>query len=115
MCPQEQWQMSGSAPEAYEHHMVPTLFTAWAEDLLAHAAVRPGERLLDVACGTGIVARLAAAHVGPTGQVMGVDLNPGMVEVARAQPSPSGVPLQWRQGDAQSLPCADATFDVVCC
>jgi ubiquinone/menaquinone biosynthesis C-methylase UbiE len=111
----EQWQVSGNAPQAYERYMVPTLFTPWAQELLARAALHAGERVLDVACGTGIVARLAAQRVGPSGYVMGVDLNAAMIETARTQTPPAGAPVEWREGDAHALPCADATFDVVCC
>ena len=81
MSPQERWQISGNAAEAYERYLVPTLFTPWAHDLIARAALRPDERVLDAACGTGIVARLAAAYVGVTGHGVGVDLNPGMLAV----------------------------------
>jgi len=116
MSPQERWQVSGNAPEAYEHSLVPTLFTPWAHDLIARAALRPGERVLDVACGTGIVARLAAAHVGVAGHVVGVDLNPGMLAVARAQTlTTASARVEWRAGDANALPCDNATFDVVFC
>jgi len=84
MRPEEQWQVSGSAPEAYEHYLVPTLFTPWAEDLVDRMALRPGERVVDVACGTGIVARLAAHRINPGGAVTGLDLNAGMLSVARS-------------------------------
>lgn len=60
--------------------------------LVDAAYLAPGERVLDVACGTGVVARVAAKHVGPTGRVVGVDLNPGMIAVARALPAPVGPP-----------------------
>ena len=76
----------GSAAEIYEHHMVPAIFGPWAEDLLALATPQPGERVLDVACGTGVVARLVAQRVGPSGTVVGFDLNPGMLTVARTLP-----------------------------
>jgi ubiquinone/menaquinone biosynthesis C-methylase UbiE len=56
----ERWQLRGTAPAVYERYLVPTLFTPWAVDLLARVALQPGARVLDVACGMGIVARLAA-------------------------------------------------------
>jgi ubiquinone/menaquinone biosynthesis C-methylase UbiE len=79
MSQQERWQVSGNASEAYERYLVPTMFTPWAHDLIARAALRSGEHVIDVACGTGIVARLAAAVVGSAGHVVGVDLNAGMI------------------------------------
>jgi ubiquinone/menaquinone biosynthesis C-methylase UbiE len=116
MRPHEGWQVSGTAAEAYERSVVPTLFTPWAHDLLTRAALQRGERVLDVACGTGIVARLAAAHVGVAGHVVGIDLNPGMLAVARAQtPASASAKVEWRAGDANALPCDDATFNVVFC
>ena len=93
----EQWQVSGHAPQAYERYMVPTLFTPWAQELLARAALHAGERVLDVACGTGIVARLAAQRVGPSGYVMGVDLNAAMIETARTQ-TPRAHPSSGAKG-----------------
>ena len=111
----ERWQVAGNAPEAYERHIVPTIFTPWAEDLLTRVALQPGEHVLDIACGTGIVARLAAPQVGGAGRVVGVDLNTGMLDMARAQALPAGASVEWQEGDATALPCDDATFDVVCC
>ena len=81
---QGQWQVAGSAPEVYERELVPAVFGVWAPILVELAQPRAGERVIDVACGTGIVARIAAARVGPTGAVVGVDLNPGMLSVARS-------------------------------
>jgi SAM-dependent methyltransferase len=81
---QGQWRVAGSAPEVYERELVPAVFGVWAPTLVDLAQLRPGERVVDVACGTGIVARIAAARVGPTGSVVGVDLNPGMLSVARS-------------------------------
>jgi ubiquinone/menaquinone biosynthesis C-methylase UbiE len=113
---QEQWQVSGNAPEAYEHYMVPTLFTPWAMDLVERMALHPGERVVDVACGTGIVARLAAHRVSPGGAVTGLDLNPGMLSVARSlSPATTDVKMEWQEGSAVALPFANATFDVVLC
>ena len=115
---EEQWQVAGSAPEVYERELVPAVFGAWAPILVELAQPRPGDRVVDVACGTGIVARIAAARVGPTGAVVGIDLNPGMLSVARAVVStdarPSG-PLQWQEASAEKLPFPDGSFDVVYC
>lgn len=115
MSQQEQWQLAGSGPAQYERYQVPSVFRPLAELFLATMPLRAGERVLDVACGTGIVARLAAQQVGPTGRVTGVDLNPGMLAVARAQAPTSGAAIDWREGDAGALPCDDASYDVVLC
>ncbi len=115
MSQQERWQVSGNASEAYERYLVPTMFTPWAHDLIERAALQSGERVIDVACGTGIVARLAAEAVGSSGQVVGVDLNAGMIEMARSQTPSSGAPVEWREGDVNALPYNDATFDVLLC
>ena len=85
------WQLAASAPELYERYLVPTIARLWAADLVERAAPKPGERVLDVACGTGIVARLAAAAMG-TGHVVGLDINEGMLAVARSRSA--GVGLQ---------------------
>ncbi len=105
----------GSAAEIYERHMVPAIFGPWAEDLLALATPQPGERVLDVACGTGVVARLVAQRVGSSGTVVGFDLNPGMLTVARTLPPPQGAPIEWREGNVSAIPLPDATFDLVLC
>jgi SAM-dependent methyltransferase len=112
---QESWQLAGSSPESYERYQVPSLFRPLAERFLAVMPLRAGEWVLDVACGTGIVARLAAQQVGPTGLVTGVDLNPGMLAVARAHTPTSGAAIDWREGDAGALPCADGSYHVVLC
>jgi ubiquinone/menaquinone biosynthesis C-methylase UbiE len=115
---QGQWQVAGSAPEVYERELVPAVFGPWAPILVELAQPRPSERVLDVACGTGIVARIAATRVGPTGTVVGVDLNPGMLSVARSvvsTDSRSGGPLQWQEASADKLPFPDGSFNVVYC
>jgi ubiquinone/menaquinone biosynthesis C-methylase UbiE len=104
----------GSGPETYERYMVPSVFGPWAVDLVKLAAPIPGERVLDVACGTGIVARLAAKHVGPMGKVIGLDLNAGMLTVARSTTAGTEN-IEWREGNATALPLSDKTFDLVLC
>ena len=113
MTQQGQWQVAGSAPEVYERELVPAVFGVWAPILVELAQPRPGERVVDVACGTGIVARIAATSVGPTGAVVGVDLNPGMLSVARSV-VPTGS-IQWQEASADKLPFPDGSFNVVYC
>jgi ubiquinone/menaquinone biosynthesis C-methylase UbiE len=115
MSQQEPWQLAGSGPASYERYQVPSLFGPLAALFLATIPLRAGERVLDVACGTGIVARLAAQQIGTTGLVTGVDLNPGMLEVARAHTPMSGAAVDWRVGDAGALPCDDGSYHVVLC
>lgn len=107
----ETFNLSLEQAHAYEDLFVPALFAQWVPTLLQTAGVEPGQRVLDVACGTGVVARQAAELVGPAGQVSGVDLNPAMVEVARETAST----IDWRVGDAGDLPYDDASFDVALC
>ncbi len=99
--------------ELYERHWVPAMFVPTASLMLDHAALRRGERVLDVACGTGIVSRMAAPFVGREGQVTGLDIAPHMLAVAKSRPAPAGAAIEWREGDAMNLPFADGTFDAV--
>ena len=94
----------------YEKLMVPALFESWAERVLNEAAIKPGDRMLDVACGTGIVARTAIKRSGNNGlSVTGLDPNPGMLAVAESNTSGS----DWKEGVAEDLPFEDESFDVV--
>jgi ubiquinone/menaquinone biosynthesis C-methylase UbiE len=108
-------QYGGTAPEIYERYFVPLIPRPFASDLVAEAALAPGEHVLDVACGTGIVARLAFERVKPTGTVVGVDLNPGMLSVARAAAVASGADIRWYETSAESIPLPDDSFDAVLC
>lgn len=107
----ETFQISAEQAEAYEELFVPALFGQWVEPVLRAAEVGPGDRVLDVACGTGVVARAAAERVAPDGTTTGVDLNPAMLAVAR-RIAPE---IDWRQGDVAALPFSDDAFDVVAC
>ena len=109
------FQLSGSAPDMYERYIVATLTATLAQDLVTRAALTPGEHVLDVACGTGVVTRQAVQAVGPTGQVIGLDVNAGMLRVARTLAPPEHTTLTYREGSALALPFPDATFDVVLC
>jgi ubiquinone/menaquinone biosynthesis C-methylase UbiE len=112
---QEQWHFDENPEELYECYLVPAKFGPWAEDLVALGAPQPGERVLDVACGTGVVTRLVVPHVGAKGKVVGLDLNAGRLAVAHAHSSELGVAIEWREGDVSALPFSDASFDLVCC
>ncbi|ELY57186.1 Methyltransferase type 11 [Natronococcus amylolyticus DSM 10524] len=109
------WQLDRSAPEAYERYLVPAIFVPWAERLVDRADVGNGDRVLDVGCGTGVVARHAAARVGETGSVVGLDVNEGMLEVAARTATEARLEIEWRAGDATELPFSEGAFDVVCC
>ena len=98
-----------AAAEAYEGLHVPALFGQWPPLVLEKARVQRGQRVLDVACGTGILARHALTLVGATGWVAGLDAGPGMLAVAnRLAPA-----IDWRGGAAESLPFDDASYDAV--
>ena len=113
---QSGWQLSSvSVAEACDRYMMSAFGNAWGQDLVEVAAPSTGQRVLDLACGTGAVARAAAARVGATGHVVGLDLNPAMLAMARAIAHHDGPPIEWREGDATALPFAEATFDLVCC
>lgn len=107
----ESFQITPEQAEVYEARFVPGIFAEWAPRIVAYAEVAPGDRVLDVGCGTGVVARTAAAAAGPQGELVGVDLNPAMLGVARRlRPD-----LDWRQGDAATLPLPDDSVDVTTC
>jgi ubiquinone/menaquinone biosynthesis C-methylase UbiE len=105
---------AGNPPANYERFFVPAIGAPLATDLIDLAALRPGERVLDIACGTGVVARLASQQVGATGTVAGLDVNPGMLAVARST-TPPDMPIEWHEASAEAMPIPDASFDVVLC
>ncbi|RPH77005.1 MAG: methyltransferase domain-containing protein, partial [Candidatus Rokuibacteriota bacterium] len=107
----ETFRLSAAAAEMYESQFVPALFAEWAPRLIELAGVAPGQAVVDVACGTGIVARTVAEVQRGQGRVVGLDLNEAMLGVARrVRPD-----IEWRQGDAARLPFADGVFDVALC
>ena len=100
-------QSHGMSPaEVYEEFFVPALFRQWGDVMAGVAGVVPGDRVLDVACGTGVAACAAAERAGPTGAVTGLDLDDGMLAVARRKTGR----IEWTQGRAESLPFAAARF-----
>lgn len=97
------------AARAYEESFVPALFGQWAPRVAALAQIQPGNHVLDVACGTGVLAREAVSRVETSGFVAGVDASPGMLAVA-AELAPL---IEWREGTAEALPYDDQRFDAV--
>ena len=109
----DHWQLNGGAAELYQRYLVPAITAKWAEDLVHRARLRGGEDVLDVACGTGVVARLAASKVA-SGHVTGLDLNAGMLAVARGVLN-EGAAVDWMEGSALDLPFPSGRFDAVLC
>jgi len=100
-----------AAAEAFEKYLVPTIFGPWSRDLVDTAGAKPGNRLLDIGCGTGAAARYAVERVAPGGTVAAIDLNAGMIAHARTLCPPGDV--DWREGDVMALPFGDGAFDIV--
>lgn len=105
-------EYGSNAPLNYERFFVPAIGAPLATDLIESAMILPGERILDVACGTGIVARLVFKKSGNTSSVTGLDINPGMLAVAREVSPPE---INWMEASAEEIPAEDNTFDVVLC
>jgi ubiquinone/menaquinone biosynthesis C-methylase UbiE len=109
------WDTPGEAARnagaSYERYFVPSIGRPFARPVIEAPNLRQGERVLDVACGTGVAARLAAEQVAPTGTVVGIDPHPGMLEAARR----TSHAVEWRQGAAEDLPLPDGSFDAVVC
>jgi len=104
-----------SSAEAYEAILVPEVFRPWAELMVREAGIRFGLRTLDVACGTGIVARCAARLSGADGESTGLDIDPAMIEVARAVSIQEGLAVTYRCGSATELPFQPNSFDAAFC
>ncbi len=101
-------QVARGTAAVYEEFFVPALFGEWGPRIAEAARIRSGDVVLDVACGTGVAARAAAAHGA---RVTGLDRNEGMLAVARRTAPQIG----WRAGRAEALPFADRSFDAVLC
>jgi SAM-dependent methyltransferase len=97
------------AAKAYEALFVPALFGQWVDEVADAAQIQPGDRVLDVGCGTGVLAREATSRATPTGYVAGLDPSPGMLAVAKDL-APT---IDWREGAAESIPFPDQSFDTV--
>lgn len=108
-------QQAPSPAEKYQQFFVPAIFGPWANGLVERAGLRAGDAVLDLACGTGIVARTAAPIVGRSGRVAALDLRPGMLDAARSTSAPEGPPIEWVEGDATDPDFPDESFDHVIC
>jgi len=108
------FQLAGSAPESYERYV--NVFMAPFVDAVIHRAkLATGDSVLDVACGPGFVARAASSLVGSTGRVTGLDINAGMLEVARMACANSNPPIEWHEASAEEMPFEGAVFNAVLC
>jgi ubiquinone/menaquinone biosynthesis C-methylase UbiE len=101
--------------ESYERFMVPSLFAPWATYLVQVANPQLGERVLDIACGTGIVTRKVAPLVGSRGIVIGLDANPDMINMARIAAERDHLAIEWHTSPAEQLPFPDENFDLILC
>lgn len=114
---------SDSMPQSYQRHLAPYLFEPWAELLLDAVDPRPGDTVLDVASGTGVVARAAARRVGPAGRVLATDISPVMLDfnaryLAGGDAGPAagdGAPMEFAVASATDLGRPDGEFDLVLC
>jgi len=111
----EQWSVTREAAALYERVVARHILGPWAPSLVDAGGLAEGDRVLDLACGTGVVARIAAQRVGPHGRVTGIDLNPGMISVARSLPALDGGGIEWLEGSALAIPLPDASVDAVLC
>lgn len=113
MATSTQWQLAQDAAERYERVLVPAILGPAAGALVEWSRSSAGESVLDVGCGTGAAARFAAQRVGASGRVVGVDVNAGMLAVARSLSSATAI--EWLEHSAYELPFADGEFDVALC
>ena len=113
--PSKEHQAAIGPAEEYERVKVSKMFEPVARTFIRHIGLQPSDRVLDVACGTGIVARIVAEQDGFAGQITGIDLDPSMLAVARTKMPSSGIVIDWKEGDAQNLPFKSDSFDLVLC
>ncbi len=111
----ETFALRRHGPEDYDRYLVPTFFRPCANELLAFAPPTAGERVLDLATGTGVIARLVASRLGPQGSVTALDVNPHMIDYARTVPTPLGTSVTWLTASAEAIPLPKRSVDAVYC
>jgi SAM-dependent methyltransferase len=105
----------GTIPENYDRYLGPIFFHHYADDLAGRLVAAPGLRVLEVACGTGLLTRRVLARIRGSGSsIVATDLNEAMIEYGRGQVPPEPG-LEWRQADGTRLPFPDRAFDAVVC
>ncbi len=109
------FQLGGNAAEVYEAQKVSAIFRPLAESIIRQVRVHPDDRILDVACGTGIVLRTLAARIPEFTRLAGVDLNAGMLEVARKLSTEASIECEWHRGDVAALPFDPGEFSLCFC
>jgi ubiquinone/menaquinone biosynthesis C-methylase UbiE len=109
------WHLTVAAARSYQQFTVPVLLRPWAAKLVQTANPSRNCCVLDLACGTGVAARIAAKTLGPGGKVVGIDRSAPMLSVARSLEPVQGAPVRWRLGDAEALHLPNDSFDVVLC
>lgn len=112
MATSTQWQLSRDSAERYETILVPSILGPAARALVDACTIQPGDVVVDIGCGTGAATRFAAERVGPDGRVFAVDVNPGMIDVARSLSS-TGAEIDWRVASATALPLETGTANLV--
>jgi SAM-dependent methyltransferase len=104
---------AGSIPKTYETYLVPLIFEPYAVDLSNRLASRMPARVLEIACGTGVVTRKLVSVLAESASIVATDLNQAMLDTASAVGTRR--PVEWRQADAMQLPFPDGAFDAVVC
>jgi SAM-dependent methyltransferase len=107
----ETGQISAHAAKIYDEFYIPGLFAQWPPRVIDAARIVTGQRVLDVACGTGVLAQAVADRVGTSGSTIGVDINEGVLDIARDK-HPA---VEWHKGQAEALPLEDNSVDAVVC
>lgn len=111
----DSFQLSGNAAAIYEEQKVPAIFRPLALATLDAVPIGDDDRVIDVACGTGIVGREILQHLGPAGRVVGVDLNDGMIGIARSLTQADAARCAWHVSDVTSMPFEAETFTLAVC